>query len=624
MKKRFHSFMWTAIGAFFALTTQLSAQSITVTLPSMTLDPSQIGATVTVPITISDVTGKNITGFNFFLPYDSNVLEYTGYDDAGTVANGLSIFALDSAKTRLGFAGAGANAMTGGGTLIKLQFKVKALGSAPLVFRDFKLNDVITPIMIAGKIKVGNVAPVLQTLAPVNATEKDTVRFTAVGTDADNDSLTYTITGAPAGASINAKTGVFTWVPAYGTKGTYTVTVKAADPLGLSDTKTVTITIAKKNVRPYFAAITSKTVTERDTLRFTIAASDSNNDALIYSLKTLPVKAAFDTTTGAFFWVPDTGTSGTYQMTAVVRDVDNATDTARFTITVARKNFKPVIQKVSAQSVTEGDTLRFTIFGSDAYGEKVTYTATSLPAGAKLDTITGGFVWAPAVGAAGKYAVLFKASDPTGLFDTTTVFITVTAKNQKPAVIAKFPADTTKLLLNQPITFRLTVKDPNATDTIRYTWKLNGAVVKPLGRDSSYTATFSTSGTYVVTVVFSDQGGLQDSVKWVVLSVTTGVKSETAAAPKEYELAQNYPNPFNPSTTISFALPKASAVTVEIFNIVGARIRTLIRGQVMNAALHSVVWDGKNDNGEQMPSGMYLYRISAGSFTATRKMAMLK
>ncbi|MBI3586774.1 MAG: T9SS type A sorting domain-containing protein, partial [Ignavibacteriales bacterium] len=89
-------------------------------------------------------------------------------------------------------------------------------------------------------------------------------------------------------------------------------------------------------------------------------------------------------------------------------------------------------------------------------------------------------------------------------------------------------------------------------------------------------------------------------------------------------LSQNYPNPFNPSTTIRFALPKEAPVTLEIYNILGMKIRTLISGQSMNAAFHSVVWDGKDDAGVGVSSGLYLYRIHADKFQASKKMTLLK
>ncbi|MCG3118128.1 MAG: hypothetical protein ALAOOOJD_00267 [bacterium] len=90
-----------------------------------------------------------------------------------------------------------------------------------------------------------------------------------------------------------------------------------------------------------------------------------------------------------------------------------------------------------------------------------------------------------------------------------------------------------------------------------------------------------------------------------------------------YELAQNYPNPFNPTTTINFALPEAGEVTLAIYNIYGQLVRQLVAGQ-MTAGRHSVMWNGKNERGQQVASGMYLYVLKAGEFTAHRKLVLMK
>jgi hypothetical protein len=93
--------------------------------------------------------------------------------------------------------------------------------------------------------------------------------------------------------------------------------------------------------------------------------------------------------------------------------------------------------------------------------------------------------------------------------------------------------------------------------------------------------------------------------------------------PEGFELAQNYPNPFNPTTTIDFSLPEAQHVTLEIVNIQGQVVRTLV-DDVRSAGDHSVEWDATSDNGSRVASGVYFYRLSAGDHVASRKMTLLK
>jgi hypothetical protein len=95
------------------------------------------------------------------------------------------------------------------------------------------------------------------------------------------------------------------------------------------------------------------------------------------------------------------------------------------------------------------------------------------------------------------------------------------------------------------------------------------------------------------------------------------------ALPGQFRLAQNYPNPFNPSTEILFDLPTASHVRLNIFNILGQRVCTLV-DETVTAGYHKVTWDGTNDAGSGVPSGIYFYKIDAGDFVQSKKMMMLK
>ncbi len=93
--------------------------------------------------------------------------------------------------------------------------------------------------------------------------------------------------------------------------------------------------------------------------------------------------------------------------------------------------------------------------------------------------------------------------------------------------------------------------------------------------------------------------------------------------PSLFILNQNCPNPFNAETTIRFLLPEASYVVIRIFNMLGNEVRTLINGQ-NQAGFHSVCWDGKDMNGNQVSSGVYLYRLESDTFNQTRKCLLLK
>ena len=114
--------------------------------------------------------------------------------------------------------------------------------------------------------------------------------------------------------------------------------------------------------------------------------------------------------------------------------------------------------------------------------------------------------------------------------------------------------------------------------------------------------------------------GADGSLVNVVARTTT---SDVKVIPGEFALQQNFPNPFNPSTEIRYDLPDEGFVNLVIYNMVGQKVRTL-RSETMQPGYHSMVWDGRNDVGSQVATGMYFYSIHTGSFQATKKMLFLK
>jgi hypothetical protein len=99
---------------------------------------------------------------------------------------------------------------------------------------------------------------------------------------------------------------------------------------------------------------------------------------------------------------------------------------------------------------------------------------------------------------------------------------------------------------------------------------------------------------------------------------TDNIPYKLGSIPESYSLNQNYPNPFNPVTEISFSLPAASHVKLEIFNTVGQKVATLIDGQ-LEAGEHTIQWDGRD-----VASGIYFYRVTAGEYSEARRMLLLK
>ncbi|MCP4945262.1 MAG: PKD domain-containing protein, partial [Planctomycetaceae bacterium] len=93
--------------------------------------------------------------------------------------------------------------------------------------------------------------------------------------------------------------------------------------------------------------------------------------------------------------------------------------------------------------------------------------------------------------------------------------------------------------------------------------------------------------------------------------------------PTEFDLKANYPNPFNPTTNIAFDLPEATDVKLEVYDMMGRRVATLINGQ-LNAGRYNATWNARSDAGSMVASGVYIYRLRAGSFESVKQMVLMK
>ncbi len=107
------------------------------------------------------------------------------------------------------------------------------------------------------------------------------------------------------------------------------------------------------------------------------------------------------------------------------------------------------------------------------------------------------------------------------------------------------------------------------------------------------------------------------------VSIDVTVTSVSDDIPLEFALLGNYPNPFNPTTSITYKVPKTSAVEIVVYNALGERITSLV-STVHEAGTYQVTWSGRNSNNLQVASGVYLYRMKTGSFTSTKKMLLAK
>ncbi|MBI2108104.1 tandem-95 repeat protein [Candidatus Woesearchaeota archaeon] len=300
----------------------------------------------------------------------------------------------------------------------------------------FKVNDGTVDsntATVSISINSINDAPVLNAIGPQSITEGQLLTFAVTGSDADLDALTFSAAGLPSGASFAGNT--FTWAPGFVQAGSYPVTFTVSDGTATASETVIVTIIEAGNQAPVLGAIGDRAVTEGQALAITLSATDPDGTgALTFTSSPLPSGATL--IGNAFSWTPSFTQAGSQSITFIVSD-GSLQDSETVTITVNEAgNQAPVLDPISPQSVTEAQTLTFTITATDPDGIVISnFAAISLPAGA---TFAGNrFTWTPSFVQAGAYTATFTASDGSLTSQPITITITVNeAGNQAPAVTA--------------------------------------------------------------------------------------------------------------------------------------------------------------------------------------------
>jgi hypothetical protein len=339
-----------------------------------------------------------------------------------------------------------------------------------------------------------NNAPVLGSIGNKTVAEGQQLQFVITATDSDNDTLTYSASSLPSGASFNGTSRAFSWTPGYTEAGSYPSVHFQVSDGSLTDSEDITITVTNVNRPPVLGAIGNRSVNEGQSLTFTISATDPDDDSLTYSASSLPSGASFNGTSRAFSWTPLFTQAGSYPNVHFQVSDGALTDTEDITITVTNVNRPPVLGAIGNRSVNEGQTLTFTISATDPDGGTLTYSASSLPSGASFTAATRTFTWTPGYTQAGSYSnVHFQVSDG-ALTDTEDITITVTNVNRPPVlgVIGNRSVNE-----GQALTFTISATDPDG-GTLTYSASSlpSGASFTPATRTFTWTPTSGQAGSY--------------------------------------------------------------------------------------------------------------------------------
>jgi hypothetical protein len=239
----------------------------------------------------------------------------------------------------------------------------------------------------------------------------------------------------------------------------------------------------------------------------------------------------------------------------------------------------------------------------------------------------------------GDYFITLMATDPCGLADTCEFMVTVSEDPPPDFTIWVYPFDQ-YVAAGHSAGYLVELNSPNG-----FAWPctlmvsglpsppnhgvFDRAVLTPVDTTilTIYTTAATPQGYYTLTVTGKQKSGvIQHSV---LVGLTVGEPSDVedepdeSNRPEDFCLFQNQPNPFNPETQISYFLPTDCRAQLVIYNVLGRTVRTLV-DEYQNAGMHSLRWDGRADDGTQLGSGIYFYRLTAENFDQSRKMVLMK
>ncbi len=414
------------------------------------------------------------------------------------------------------------------------------------------------------------------TSAPVtNAVEGSAYSYDVEATDIDGDTLSYALSTAPVGMTIDAVTGLIDWTPTTTQVGDNPVQVDVNDGRGGLTSQTFTIVVdvfVPPNQSPTISTAAVLVATEGEAYVYDVDASDPDGDVLTYSLVTAPTGMTIDSATGLINWAPENSQVGDNAVTVQVDDGNGGIASQSFTIAVASapQNQIPVINTTPSLTATEDQPYSYDVDASDPDGDTLTYSLVAAPAGMSIDSVSGLINWTPSSSQLGDNSVDVQVDDGNGgIANQSFVIVVIPQPNQLPSINS---TPTTTAISGQQYSYDVDAIDPD-NDVLEYSFDTApvGMTINPLTGLINWIPADTQAGTNPVVVRVDDgnDGSVTQSYSIDVTVVIVNQPPTITSAPvtaAEEGMVYNYDvNASDPNgDTLTFSLDTApSGMTID-------------------------------------------------------------
>jgi hypothetical protein len=325
------------------------------------------------------------------------------------------------------------------------------------------------------RVRPLNDNPVIGSSPGLAAFEDSLYSYSLSATDANGDTLSFSLVDGPQAMTVDSTSGLLQWLPTQADIGSVAVSVRADDGKGGFASQQFTLQVANTNDLPQLTSTPDSAAVEDVLFSYTVTATDSDPaDTLSYSVTAGPAAAAIDTA-GLFTWTPLQADVGTQQFTVRVADQNGGAATQSFPVVVAEIDDPPVISSTPDTVASEDLFYSYALSAIDEEGGQLTFELTSGPVGMSIDT-TGTVEWTPVASDIGTQTVEIQIRDPGGLQSTQSFQLQVLAVNDLPVINQRSPADTLIIANAGAATaFSANVTDEE-NDTILFAWLVDGSV----------------------------------------------------------------------------------------------------------------------------------------------------